>query len=482
MGKKIRLGINILILSTIIGGFIGVFITSSFTYNHVIRDDIKNISRLTATNIYSDISNELTKPIFVSLTMANDSFLKSWLQDEETFTDSSEHEQRLINYLNGIKEKYNYDSVFFVSAKTDVYYHFNGVNKIISSQNEHDKWYYDFINSNKSYELDIDTDEANENRLSIFINCRVEDENGELLGVTGVGLELNQVQELLETFSTDFDLDAMLFDKDGKVLIHSTHNLLQHSNVFEGEALKDSKEEILNNQYKLGVYEYKEGQSSGYIITRYIDDLDWYLLVKKDTGILVDTFRKQLLSELLIIIAVIACVLLIVSKLMKQNDSKLMHLAKIDVLTSLLNRRGFNESLEKILQDENYSKPLYVFVLDIDCFKNINDSYGHLIGDKVIRLVGRLLQDTVKEHGILARWGGDEFTGYLVGEEEEVKRVVEDMFQCIRTNSQLKEYKVTISMGLTALQKIDTADTILFRADKALYEAKEKGRDQYIVS
>lgn len=481
MEKKSRIQINILILTTIIIGFISVLITSSITYNKIIRDDIKNISKLTATNIYSDISNELTKPIFVSLTMANDSFLKSWITDEKDLLESKEHEESLINYLNGIKEKYSYDSVFFVSSNTNIYYHFNGINKVISEQNEHDQWYYNFLNSNKSYELVIDTDEANQNRLSVFINCRVEDEDGNLLGVTGVGLEMNQVQELLEDFSREFGLDAMLFDKGGNVLIHSSMSALGDTNIFDIGILNKNKEELLNNRHKLGVYEYKEGQSGGYLITRYIEDLDWYLLVKKDTSILVDTFEKQLLNELIIILAVIISVLFIVSKLIKQNDAKLMHLAKIDVLTNVLNRRGFNEALEKKLQEENYSNPFYVFVLDIDSFKRINDSHGHLIGDKVIKLVGHLLQEAIKEKGILARWGGDEFTGYMFGSEEEVCTIVENMFQSIREDSQLKEYHVTISLGLTASQQIDTADTVLFRADQALYEAKEKGRNRYFV-
>jgi hypothetical protein len=120
---------------------------------------------------------------------------------------------------------------------------------------------------------------------------------------------------------------------------------LNDTNIFNIGILNKNKEELLNNRHKLGVYEYKEGQSGGYLITRYIDDLDWYLLVKKDTSILVDTFEKQLLNDLIIILAVVISVLLIVSKLIKQNDAKLLHLSKIDVLTNVLNRRGFNEAM-----------------------------------------------------------------------------------------------------------------------------------------
>lgn len=479
MEKTFKIKINIVILVTILLGFISVCITSSFTYNNVIKDDIKNISKLAATNIYSDISNELTKPIFVSLTMANDSFLKSWLKDEKNLVDSMEHERKLIDYLNGIKEKYNYDSVFMVSNNTDIYYHFNGINKIVSEKNEHDQWYYNFLKKNKPYELVIDTDEANENRLSIFINCRVEDENGNLLGVTGVGLELKEVQQLLESFSKDFDLDAMLFDRNGKVLIHSDTSSMSNKNIFDINVLRQNKNDLLNNFYSLGIYEYEEDKSSGYMITRYIDDLDWYLLVKKDTGILFDTFQKQLLNEFLIIIPVIACVLFIVSMLIKQNEAKLNNLAKLDALTNVLNRRGFNEALETMLQLDK--EAFYVFVLDIDYFKKINDSYGHLIGDKVIKLMGHLLEDAVSGKGILARWGGDEFTGYLIGNEEDVISIVNKLFECIKEDTQLKEYDVSISLGLTISQKIDTVDTILSRADKALYEAKEKGRNGYCL-
>lgn len=481
MEKQFKFKINILIIITIIIGFLSICATNSVTYNKIIKDDIKNISKLTSTNIYSDINSELTKPIFVSLTMANDSFLKSWLKDEKTMFDSQEHQQKLLDYLSGIKEKYNYDSVFLVSNNTDIYYHFNGINKKISAENEHDKWYYNFLKKNEAYVLDIDTDEANQNKLSIFINCRVEDENGNLLGVTGVGLEFNQVQKLLESYSKEFDLDAMLFDSNGDVLIQSDDKNNDIQNIFNIPVLKNNKDKILNNYYTLDVYNYKERNSGGYLITRYIDDLDWYLLIKKDTSILIYAFENQLIKEFLIIIPVIIFVILIVTRLMKHNDTKLIHLAKVDTLTNMLNRRGFNEALETILHEKNLKESFYVFMIDIDQFKNINDLYGHLIGDKIIKLVGQIVLNTISVNDILARWGGDEFSGYIFGNKEEIIEVVNQIYKHISEEPQLKEYKVTISLGLTSLQKEDTVDTMLLRADKALYEAKEQGRNRYII-
>ena len=116
--KKKLFRTHAFITGIVLIGFICITIINYCTYSVVIRDDIRNISRLTSLNIFSSISNELTKPIFVSLTMANDSFLKSWLRGEN---DSPEQIAELQDYLNGLKKKYDYSSVFLVSAKTNIY-------------------------------------------------------------------------------------------------------------------------------------------------------------------------------------------------------------------------------------------------------------------------------------------------------------------------------------------------------------------------
>ena len=105
--------INVTITIAIVIGFMLTVIINTLAYNSIIKEDIKNITKLSSTNIYSEINNELIKPIFVSLTMANDSFLKEWLKRERIGeTEPSE----LVTYLAGLKDKYNYNSVFMVSA------------------------------------------------------------------------------------------------------------------------------------------------------------------------------------------------------------------------------------------------------------------------------------------------------------------------------------------------------------------------------
>lgn len=481
IGKR-KIKINVLICIIILAGFISMVAISYNTYSGIIKDDIKNISKLTTTNIYSDLSNQLTKPIFVSLTMANDSFVMNWLEEEKNNKSSIEHQNKMTEYLNGLKEKYNYNSVFLVSDYSKIYYHYKGINKIISKDNAHDQWYYDYIASNLVYTLDVDTDEVNRNKLSVFINCKIVDDNGNLLGVTGVGLELNKVQEMLKKYKDDFQLEAMLIDKQGVIQVHSNTNLIEKKNLFDNEYGKRNKASILANKKTISVFQYKDKNYQGYMITKYIDDLDWYLVVKKDTSVLVKSFHSILLKDMVIFFIVIFFNILIITQLIKSNDVTLTNMAKTDTLTGLTNRRGFDEVLERILFNAKDKDNYYIFVFDIDDFKNVNDMHGHLIGDAVICQIASIIKDYLSENGKVFRWGGDEFTGYIYSKKDDLEDNLNMMFQAIKNDPELSRYHASISLGITPIQKSDTVDTLIKRADKALYRAKENGKDQYIIS
>lgn len=481
MDRNLRVRVNILICTIILIGFVAVGITSYITYSNIINDDIVNISKLTSTNIYSEIRNELTKPIFVSLTMANDNFLKKWIEEEKVGTNPDDHLIDLQNYLLGIKDKYGYDSVFLISEFSGNYYHFNGINKSMSPHDTHDQWYYSFLESQLAYELDVDTDEANSDLLSVFVNCRIMDENGHLLGVTGVGLELNQIQSLLKSYKADFDLDAMLFSADGVVQVDSNTANIENENIFDINVLGHNKTQILNNQSALEVLKALDQPFEGYYITRYIEDLDWYLLIKKDTTVLETSLYSQLIRDVIIYAIVVSGVLLLTNRIIKLNDRALRKMAKTDLLTKLMNRRGFNDALETRINDTATQSSFYVFVFDIDNFKKLNDLHGHLIGDSILRAVGQVASDIFSNKGVISRWGGDEFAGYISSEKEEALAIIDCFFNRIQDDPEFKLYNTTVSMGVTLSHKIDTADTLIYRADKALYEAKGHGKNQYFM-
>ncbi|QOX62986.1 GGDEF domain-containing protein [Anoxybacterium hadale] len=480
MDRKLKLKVNILISLIIFAGFAAVAFTSYHTYSKIIEDDIVNISKLTSTNIYSDIRNELTKPIFVSLTMANDSFLKGWLESEKA-NDTLEHQLELRQYLLGLKKKYNYDSVFLVSESSKNYYHFNGLNKVISDNNDHDIWYYEFVNSDYVYDLDVDTDEANKGSLSVFVNCRMTDEDGKLLGVTGVGLELDQVQSLLKAFEDDYNLDALLFGEDGTVQINTSLNDISTENVFDAEILSENREKILNNHDSLQVLQFKEQSFHGYYIVRYIEELNWYLLIKKDTSVLASSMYAQTTRDALIYTIVVLLVLIITNGIVKKNDQLMLGLLRTDLLTGLPNRRNFNETLAKAINITSEQESLFVFVFDLDNFKHVNDTQGHLKGDQMLQEISRFASEAFSKKGLVCRWGGDEFAGYCFSDRQEVIKILEAFFEIVRKDPSFKLYNMSVSLGITRALENDNEDALIYRADQALYQAKANGKDNWVM-
>ena len=135
------------------------------------------------------------------------------------------------DYLNGLKRKYDYSSVFLVSEKTNIYYHYNGINKVVSRDDSHDVWYYNFVASGIPHRLEVDTDEMARNELTVFVDCRIEDDHGELMGVVGVGVKMRELQQILASFELDFDLTAFLVNREGVVQVHTSDAMIANATI-----------------------------------------------------------------------------------------------------------------------------------------------------------------------------------------------------------------------------------------------------------
>lgn len=453
-----------------------------FNYSKVIMDDIENISKLTSTNIYSTINNELTKPIFVSLTMANDSFLKDWLIEEKIRPNYSEHQKDLIEYLKGLKIKYDYNSVFMISEFSKIYYHYNGINKVISKDDDHDIWYYNFVDKRNSYLLDVDLDEVDNNVMTVFVNCRVENDDRELLGVTGVGVKMQQIQEILKAFEDNYDLEAYLVNSEGLVQVHTDRSKIENYNIFDDEYASTNRDHIISSKYSMNVFRINDSTYNGFLITRYIDELDWYIIIKKDTSELESAFKSQIMVDFIVMFVLTIIMILLSNNLIENHDNQIRKLSKYDQLSGLLNRRGFDEELSNTINNLNEdSRSKYAIIFDIDRFKQINDNYGHNFGDKVIQSVANISRDKIENFGILARWGGDEFVAILDGKEEFVITLVEELINDVRNDKDLMSYGITISVGITKLRTVDTTELVIGRVDNGMYTAKRDGRSKYVM-
>ena len=168
-----------------------------------------------------------------------------------------------------------------------------------------------------------------------------------------------------------------------------------------------------------------------------------------------------------------------------QYQENLEQLARHDSLTGLLNRRYFFDLAEQELARAlRHDRPLSLLMIDIDLFKQVNDTYGHAVGDKTLQKLSQIFSEIVREIDIVCRMGGEEFAILLpeTGKEEAIE-VAERLRLSVEKTEIPMEHGLplhfTISIGVASLKKqSDNIDTLLSRADNALYEAKRTGRNR----
>jgi len=168
---------------------------------------------------------------------------------------------------------------------------------------------------------------------------------------------------------------------------------------------------------------------------------------------------------------------------LQQDKLNAEHNASYDKLTALLNRAKFEEHLKmKMKSAIRYKGDLCIAVLDIDLFKNINDTYGHLIGDKILKLLAKVCSANIRETDIFARWGGEEFVLLMNETNLEKASIVCEKLRKITEEMEHKNLpKITISIGLTKLKENDTKNSFFKNADDALYKAKQEGRNKVVT-
>lgn len=153
-----------------------------------------------------------------------------------------------------------------------------------------------------------------------------------------------------------------------------------------------------------------------------------------------------------------------------------------DPLTGLLNRRPMKDDISREQSRvRRYGDPFSLFVIDIDYFKKVNDTYGHMVGDNVIRKVGELLKSSVREYDKVYRFGGEEFVVLLPGiSGDDARELAERLRKLVETHHFSVVRRLTVSIGIISCDEANTVDELLKKADKNLYMAKAQGRNQVV--
>ncbi len=162
-----------------------------------------------------------------------------------------------------------------------------------------------------------------------------------------------------------------------------------------------------------------------------------------------------------------------------KTKTRLKNLAMVDRLTKVLNRYAIDKEIDYyIAVAQRHDMPFSLLMLDIDYFKKINDTYGHYIGDVVLKSTSKLLSKNIRKIDKLGRWGGEEFIIILhATSQKRAAKKAQELRKLIENNLIDKKYKITASIGVTSYRQDDTKSSLFARVDDALYRAKEEGRN-----
>lgn len=459
------------------------FLTTSFVSFYVARQSLEEqVSEttlpLTSDNIYSEIQRDLLQPIFISSLMAHDTFVRDWALSGEI------DPKKIIRYLTEIQSRYDTITSYFISEETRNYYHPSGVIKQISEDDPADVWYFRTRDAKKPYEINIDYDTVDRSRMSIFVNYQVRDYDGNVIGVTGVGLSVNAVTNLVETYQNRYGRTIYFVDTEGQITLRGS-GFGNAENLYERPGMRRLATQILTSPG--ASLSYDEDGHTYFVNSRLVPEFGWLLIVEQSDYSSNNRLRNTLFANIGISLLITVIVGLVAYLTVRNYQNRLEDLASRDKLTGSLNRQVFDLVFDQVSKSAKRQKsPLSVMCFDLDSFKAINDTYGHPGGDAVLREVLTLIRTHVRESDLICRWGGDEFVVIFPGTGRQdaltKARELADNIREAPVRFGRDKILITISAGVTEYRDGEDLDTLMARVDNALYTAKASGRDHIALA
>jgi diguanylate cyclase (GGDEF)-like protein len=465
----------------LICGFLTTIVASYIVSRDLIRQNVvEQALPLTSDNIYSEIQKDILRPVFISSLMASDTFVRDWMMGGET--DMSQ----ITRYLKEVKEKYNTITSFLVSDRTQNYYYADGLLKTVKKEEPRDTWFYRVRDMRSDYEINVDIDMANRDAMTIFINQRVYDYDGKFIGATGVGLTLDTMTAILDSYQERFHRNIYFIDAKGVIKMAGTSMKDIHGSITQLPHVAHLAPSILNRDIRPTQLEYQREGATIVMSSRFIPELDWYLLVEQN---ITDDVRPiQNVFVINIIVSAVVTLLILALTLFSVNryQRRLELIAGTDTLTGLLNRQAFELVFQQaILDSERRRIPLSAILFDLDFFKMVNDNHGHLAGDRILQNIAIITKNAVRESDLVTRWGGEEFLILLKDCPLEQAALLAEKIRCLIASHDFEltddELALTASLGVVEYAYRETWLSFFARADKALYRAKSEGRNRVIV-
>jgi len=457
--------------------------------------------------------------IAIVLKMADSPLIKRYF----TNPDNLALKQMVFEEIDAYSHSFQNRFVFWINDKDKLFYTTSIEPYVINPDNPDNYWYNMTLNNlEEKYNFNINYN-PNLNVTNLWINASVINAEGKPIGILGTGINLsNFIDEIYKNYSGTSDL--YFFNTNGEITGAKNIDLATDKITIDNELgfigseilanlrfIKDSEIKTLNIKNKESV-----------VVLGSIPDLEWYITAIHNFRI-GDELRTGMTFLFIIMMTVILSIMIVInifiSRLLeplyhivreigrisndwdiKQADSfnekdeietlgEFLNMTVIDQLTRIYNRRFFDGNMKMLIKSlSRTGSKLSLLMIDIDFFKKYNDTYGHDMGDKCLRMVAAAISRCIiREEDFAARYGGEEFVVVLPNTDEKgvriiAERILNRIHDCAipHQSSDISEI-VTVSIGGTTglVNHLQEESDFIKSADAAMYQSKQNGRNQY---
>lgn len=430
--------------------------------------------------LFSLINSEIIRPLTVSQYMAGDSFLLDYIEQEKIDIDV------IFNYINSVSTQFNTTS-FIAIEKHQLLIDSN--KKTISLSGKEAEWYHRL----KVIDKTEFTDFGDAENPHLFFDVKMFNKQQDFLGFIGLAIDLDHFANKFAKFKEDYGFELYFVDNNNDVTLSSEQIMqtMSHhrkdvvTNISELPWYQQYQNEYQSNNSDNDQYSFDYSGNELVISQMPLKELNWRVFIIAPP-ITEQSVYWRLFMQNLIVFLIVSLVLYYLFTLCISNfRSDLVKDSETDYLTQLPNRSFIHWKYSQLNEEYDH---VSVVIADIDNFKILNDTYGHLFGDDVLKVIATKFSENLRSADLAGRWGGEEFIMIL---PDTTAMQAQDIINRIRKNiakipftpsSTSKECNVTVSFGICDSSLTDISlEEILEKADKALYSAKTNGRNQVVV-
>lgn len=411
-------------------------------------------------------------------------------KSEELF--SQENKERLVS----IYEKTSLERAALIDENGNAYYD-NGVIKNVS----HRRYFKEAISGKQTISDPLESSVDHEVRVVLGVPVYKDDK---VIGILGGSCNVTALSHMLFDDLFGGAGNSLLTTSDGEIIAFdsgsaSSTEITYGTNLFKyyGEknlrgthTLQDVQSDFRNGRkglVKLSLGERMEADRYlAYMPIGYNDWMICYTVPVKNAQQAYDFISRYELIFMGSFCIMVAVLVLYIILRNNREKTELLYTAQRDALTGVYNKENTQKVIDSILREENITGFHGFLIMDMDHFKEVNDVYGHALGDKVLEMFGNFLKAQLREQDVIGRIGGDEFVAllYNIGSRENMESRIKDIQKKIGELhvEEMEGHQFTLSAGIAfAPQDGDTFMELYQKADLALYQTKRGGRDGYRI-